>query len=621
MDTSRKWGMMGAGKATPAYYFDQTSGNDSNDGLTPAAAFKTVAKFNSLATNPTYQRLFKKGETWKESMVMPANGLTIGTYGTGNAPVFNGTDTIATWTPESLTSNVNMGDSTTASAYDTDGADCILWVPVTISLTGTLQSIGVYIGANASAHTKVALYTYDGISRPGTLVANTTSAEKAQTLNAWNVYIITGTPTITAGAYYLAIHTNADINVMNSGGALTCILKSVSYASGFPATYTESYWTSSRSGGFYAVIHTSVSGGYSKALAIQPQALWFDGVIGQHKSSITNLNNKDWYWAANVLHIISTSDPAVIAITGTQRNFGVEITDKSNITINGLHFIGMGMEGIIAYNSASTGLKVLNCEIDHCGNGITIGQSYARITHNNIHDLDHMAVETGANTDYGACGMVLVASNCEVAYNSFTNCVCPSQAFTHDGGFVELYPGGTLTGISVHHNIVANCDDLVEVSGTITNTTFDYNIVINTIGSKLISLHNSGITYSAFGIYNNVFYMVAPAPVGLQSSFAAANAGTGFILKNNIFYSINYTAIFDHTDFAHTYNDYYGGYGGLTLGTGEITGDPTFVTNGSDFHLQVGSPCIKAGINVGLTTDYDGVAVANPPCIGAYEHA
>lgn len=49
------------------------------------------------------------------------------------------------------------------------------------------------------------------------------------------------------------------------------------------------------------------------------------------------------------------------------------------------------------------------------------------------------------------------------------------------------------------------------------------------------------------------------------------------------------------------------------------TGDPLFV-GAADFHLQAGSPCINQGIDIGLTTDYDGRPVANPPEIGAYEY-
>ena len=47
--------------------------------------------------------------------------------------------------------------------------------------------------------------------------------------------------------------------------------------------------------------------------------------------------------------------------------------------------------------------------------------------------------------------------------------------------------------------------------------------------------------------------------------------------------------------------------------------DPGFVSL-TDFHLQAGSPAIGAGINVGLSTDKDGVDWNNPPSIGAYEY-
>ncbi len=49
--------------------------------------------------------------------------------------------------------------------------------------------------------------------------------------------------------------------------------------------------------------------------------------------------------------------------------------------------------------------------------------------------------------------------------------------------------------------------------------------------------------------------------------------------------------------------------------------DPAFVTPGSDFHLQVSSPCRGAGATgTGITDDYDGVTRGDPPDIGAYEY-
>lgn len=60
--------------------------------------------------------------------------------------------------------------------------------------------------------------------------------------------------------------------------------------------------------------------------------------------------------------------------------------------------------------------------------------------------------------------------------------------------------------------------------------------------------------------------------------------------------------------------------GTITSNTSKIAADPLFVgASTGNFHLQAGSPAIRAGINIGLTTDLDGHGVANPPSIGAYE--
>ena len=54
-----------------------------------------------------------------------------------------------------------------------------------------------------------------------------------------------------------------------------------------------------------------------------------------------------------------------------------------------------------------------------------------------------------------------------------------------------------------------------------------------------------------------------------------------------------------------------------TIVTPTTTTTTTVVLN---FHLQFGSPAIDSGIDVGLTTDYDGNPVSIPPDIGAYEY-
>jgi len=52
-----------------------------------------------------------------------------------------------------------------------------------------------------------------------------------------------------------------------------------------------------------------------------------------------------------------------------------------------------------------------------------------------------------------------------------------------------------------------------------------------------------------------------------------------------------------------------------------VVTDPLFIDEAAhDYHLQGGSLAIGAGVDVGLTTDYDLVSVPDPPTMGAYEY-
>lgn len=73
------------------YYVDATTGSDADDGLSEANAWQTVNKVNTSSFSPGDQILFKKGEIWRESLVVPSSGasgnpITFGNYGTGNNP-------------------------------------------------------------------------------------------------------------------------------------------------------------------------------------------------------------------------------------------------------------------------------------------------------------------------------------------------------------------------------------------------------------------------------------------------------------------------------------------------------------------------------------------------------
>ena len=73
---------------------DATNGNDGNTGLSESTAWKTIAKVNASKFNPGDQILFKRGGSWSENLTFPSSGsagnpITVGAYGSGNAPIIN----------------------------------------------------------------------------------------------------------------------------------------------------------------------------------------------------------------------------------------------------------------------------------------------------------------------------------------------------------------------------------------------------------------------------------------------------------------------------------------------------------------------------------------------------
>lgn len=86
-----------------SYYVSQSRGNDSNDGLTPGTAFKSLAKVSSLRSLKGGDAvLLKRGDVWHEQLTVPASGtaqakFSIDSYGQGDYPVIDGADPVSGW--------------------------------------------------------------------------------------------------------------------------------------------------------------------------------------------------------------------------------------------------------------------------------------------------------------------------------------------------------------------------------------------------------------------------------------------------------------------------------------------------------------------------------------------
>jgi hypothetical protein len=78
-----------------ATYYVSITGSDTNPG-TQAQPWKTIAKVNASSFSPGDSILFKRGETWSETLIPPSSGsagspITFGAYGTGDLPTIDGT--------------------------------------------------------------------------------------------------------------------------------------------------------------------------------------------------------------------------------------------------------------------------------------------------------------------------------------------------------------------------------------------------------------------------------------------------------------------------------------------------------------------------------------------------
>ena len=118
-------------------------------------------------------------------------------------------------------------------------------------------------------------------------------------------------------------------------------------------------------------------------------------------------------------------------------------------------------------------------------------------------------------------------------------------------------------------------------------------------------------TVNGLDVSNNI---IENSSVAWLKTGSNATKGTinSLVLKNNILYgNANSNLISDATSMIAA--------GTFVEADNQEGANPDFVSS-SDFHLTDVSPALNAGINLDLELDYDSVAVAATPDIGAYEY-
>jgi hypothetical protein len=250
--------------------------------------------------------------------------------------------------------------------------------------------------------------------------------------------------------------------------------------------------------------------------------------------------------------------------------------------------------------------------------------------------------------DIGAWGILLKGNDNEIAYNHIENnngvCSYENEGSTSSAGYqgnsIELF---IAKRNKIHHNTAINDKDFAEIGGDIVDkaynaedNVFAYNVYVsNAEYARFITNHGMTSIYGpTYGtkLYNNTVYLTGAHSQGVVCVLGCTHEV--LVMKNNIIWAIE-KAYFTGANqpFLETNNLYWNGTGTFpnnyfqnqTVHSTSKKQNPLFVTAGSNFKLQSGSPAINAGtiesVNNGWVKDMADITVPQStlPDIGAYE--
>lgn len=312
------------------------------------------------------------------------------------------------------------------------------------------------------------------------------------------------------------------------------------------------------------------------------------------------------------------------------------------------------IQTVFQIESSSTGTIVRKCTMDRIGYGVYVtsssrGQTIDSCNIGNLRMIRNTPTTVNPDDDYGGVPVQFSSRNNVFTNNYLHDCYSVSYDYGYDGGGVEFFEeGDTVTNNVVKYNTFYDCNGVFEFGsssdGVANNPQSDnviaYNKIINS--SSLVYINNNGqyktkVTNLQF--YNNVVIQTVVSRTGEANiiAMAIADATTGIVvIKNNVFQISNGAAVarsgqWTTGQLVHTNNIYKLSNGSVTnfslSGTEIATSGNIWVNTSSvdplnwDFNITTSSPASIAGVNVGITRDFNNQVVNDPPDIGILEFA
>ncbi len=389
----------------------------------------------------------------------------------------------------------------------------------------------------------------------------------------------------------------------------------------------------------------------------------FDQVYGKRKPSRADLTNeRDWHYdiSNQRLDIFSTSNPAT-----KYQNPGIEVSiqfgafylnNQDYITLNGLTLIYSNNNAVKTHDDDSDHIVVENCFITKsAGAGISSpsGSDDWTVRNNTVTycgeelDRDGLYVNEGCNAwkiydnVFAFNGGDDLALEGGTGHRIFRNKLGPSRSISmglalEGGSDYEVYEneitGHDVAGIAVkaaqckifRNRIYDNSQDGILINSQAADAGLEiyYNAIWGHVnrGFSGISLWLGG---SNAKISNNVLF---GNDLGLGQHQGQQNVE----IVNNIIASNVKLGLYRYSGTQRvSHNDCYGNgvnYSGLPDprgSEGNISAELLFMDEARrDFRLQARSPCIDAGLSIGLVNDLEGEAVpqGQQVDIGAFEY-
>lgn len=545
------------------YYVANAGSDSSADPTNIATPWKTLDKVYTYSSATGFasgdQILFKRGDRWRERFQISGNktnsGLTISAYGTGDKPAFSG--------------GMLLGGSGAPLGYwtrlDADNYPNV-WSTDTAKITLPYLVGQLLFNGDTSYGNGRWVRSLSGTAQGGTTAYITLAATASSVDDIYNL----GSVTITGGA-----GSGQTRIISNYIGGYKRAEVSVAFDPAPDATSTYTVDLLATQGHFYYDETNDRIDLYSVS---DPDA-FYTSIEAMQKFETTRTTN-----------------------SGAHRLIGA----RSDITISNIRFEKVSYH-LLHLGNGSTNIIIEDCEFSRSGGA-----------------FDTYATNASDGNGVFCYGHVhgLIVRRC-VFDHIWETCLSLQDYYTTEGAFENVYFYQN-TGYQVGCGM-----DIYQAStptGTVTNIYYCHNSFYDVRrwqDTTVVSSQARGMQFgaatvsSSIYIYNNIFHTVTTTGPG-QTLRPYISVSAGVDWSN---YHIDYNCYYGgavETAFVHGTNEYTLAEWQAATGhdAHSIASDPAWVTNGSDFHLKAGSPCVDKGVVVAGVGQQ---VVGDGPDIGAYE--